>query len=126
MKLVDALQSISYDASWGIYAKYPISADSECRYGQTQFENGGLLDDKKFIIDGESATDRIEDMIDHSLGEEDYQREVAIQMLIDELNDEHDDALHDPDGYTFWDAVEGKQLTGSAAANFPTAPVVLK
>ena len=83
-----ALQDISNDSNWGIYASYPLTAQTEIRFGQPQFENGGLLDEKKFVINGESANDRIQDMIDVSLGEEDYQREIAIETLIDELNAE--------------------------------------
>ena len=88
MNLADALNRIKYDPSWAIYAEYPLTPESDCRYGQTQFENGGLLDDKEFIINGESANDRISNQIDPEDGDEDYQREIAIETLIDELNEE--------------------------------------
>ena len=39
----------SIDPQWGIWADAPFSAESESRVGQTQFENGGLLDDKEFV-----------------------------------------------------------------------------
>ena len=136
MKLKEALATINYDSSWAIYAEYPLTEDTPCRFGQTQFENGGLLDDKTFVINGESAHDRVQDMIDVSVGEEDYQREIAIETLIFELNDEFEDMDNEvlcPDDeadrramnetYSVWDAAAGKQLTGSAAANYPTAQV---
>ena len=39
---------------WAVYAA-STAPDAEARYGQTQFENGGLLDDKEFVIDGATA-----------------------------------------------------------------------
>lgn len=50
---------VSYDRSWGIYAT-GCDANAEARIGQTQFENGGLLDDKHFICDGEQLGDAIQ------------------------------------------------------------------
>ena len=50
MKLKDRLMNISsIDNQWGIYADAPFTADSDSRVGQTQFENGGLIDDKEFV-----------------------------------------------------------------------------
>ena len=39
----------SIDTSWGYWADAPFTADSDCRVGQTQFDNGGLLDDMQFV-----------------------------------------------------------------------------
>lgn len=49
---------ISYDRGWGIYAT-DCSPDAEARIGQTQFENGGLLDSKHFICDGQQLGDAL-------------------------------------------------------------------
>lgn len=52
MKLLDAVKNIQYDSSWGIWAEFPFTPNSEARYGQVQFENGDLLDEKQFFADG--------------------------------------------------------------------------
>lgn len=56
MNLTKALLKIQYDASWGIWAELvngKFTEDSEWRYGQVLFENGGLLDSKVFLCNGE-------------------------------------------------------------------------
>lgn len=57
MKLKDALLDIEYNSSWAIWADLDesgqLTEDAEARYGQRIFENGGLLDDKVFVCDGE-------------------------------------------------------------------------
>ena len=89
MNLKDRLININtVEANWAIYADIPFSEDSETRIGQTQFENGGLLDKKEIVGTFENLHDRIENQIDSDLGDEDYQREVAIECLIPELEDE--------------------------------------
>lgn len=50
---------ISYDRSWGIYAE-SCTADAEARIGQTQFKQGGLLDGKQLICDGQQLGDAIQ------------------------------------------------------------------
>jgi len=52
--LANLVAEISNDSGWAVYAE-GLEADSPARYGQTQFENGGLRDDKSFVIDGEMA-----------------------------------------------------------------------
>ena len=57
MKLIEQLTKIaaghsSYDSGWGLYAEAPVTLESECRVGQTQFEQGGILDGKEFFADG--------------------------------------------------------------------------
>ena len=51
-RLADLIIKIQYDSSWGIWASTPFTPDSDARYGQRQFENGGLLDGKEFFADG--------------------------------------------------------------------------
>lgn len=44
MKIKDLNASIRYDQKWAVYASLPLSVESNCRFGQTHFENGGVLD----------------------------------------------------------------------------------
>ena len=55
MKFKEAIRNIDDSNQWGIYAELPLTIDSEVRIGQTQFENGGLLDSKEYIINGEQV-----------------------------------------------------------------------
>lgn len=43
-----------------IYAVTPFTPESEARIGQTQFDNGGLLDDKEFVVNGEALNRHVE------------------------------------------------------------------
>ena len=62
MTLLDALKrGLSIDSNWAIYAESPFTAESESRVGQTQFENGGKLDDKEFVVNGEQLENYIEE-----------------------------------------------------------------
>ena len=77
--------NISYDNSFAIYAEKiggHFHNDSPARFGQTQFENGGLLDDCEFFATNDSARDSIELWAD---GDEDASEEGA-EMLICEIN----------------------------------------
>lgn len=87
MNLREAILSISYDRSWAIYADSPFQPESEARFGQRIFKNGGILDEKKFFCDGELANDAVETQIDPSAGDEDYQRECAAETLIEEIRE---------------------------------------
>lgn len=60
MTLRDLIQEIQYDSSWGIWAETPFTPHSVARYGQTQFRNGGLLDDMQFFADGVECGNAIE------------------------------------------------------------------
>ena len=82
------IEGFSPDPTYGIYADAPFSEDSECRIGQVCFENGGVLDDKQFVCNLESIEYRIDLMIDEESGEVDYQREVAVESLIQEMEDD--------------------------------------
>ena len=64
MKLREAILKISYDDSWGIWAEAPFTPDSEARFGQAIFENGGLLDDKAFFADGAQCGEFVADYCD--------------------------------------------------------------
>lgn len=47
---------VEYSSSWAVYAE-SLEPDSPARIGQTQFENGGVLDDMQYVIDGEQLGD---------------------------------------------------------------------
>ena len=84
--LKDLAASIQYDSSWGIWAELingKFTPDSEARYGQRQFENGGLLDEFEFFADGEKIGDSISEYCD---GDDDFTEE-AISELIDSVNE---------------------------------------
>ena len=50
MKLRDRIAKLStISTTFGIWADAPFTDDSDSRVGQTQFENGGLLDEKEFV-----------------------------------------------------------------------------
>lgn len=61
MTLADGIEKIvrgaNYVGDWGIWADEPFTAESEARQGQTQFDNGGLLDDKSFFASNEQIID---------------------------------------------------------------------
>ena len=89
MKLKDRLMQLSsIESNWGIWAEAPFSENSDSRVGQIQFENGGLLDDKQPVGTLESLTREIEGQIDDEDGDLEYQREVAVETLIGELEEE--------------------------------------
>lgn len=71
---------VSYDRSWGIYAE-SCSAGAEARIGQTQLENGGLLDGKHFICDGQQLGDALLRWTD---GEEVDADDLDIEGLLQE------------------------------------------
>ena len=61
MNLEEALKNIQYDRSWGIYAEKidgKFTLESPARYGRVIFENGGLLDDKEYVCNGEFPSDK--------------------------------------------------------------------
>lgn len=47
---------VEYSSSWAVYAE-ALEPESPARMGQTQFENGGLLDSKQYVIDGVTLGD---------------------------------------------------------------------
>jgi hypothetical protein len=90
--LKELASNISYDSYWGIWAELidgKFSADSQARYGQRQFENGGLLDGFEFFADGEKIGDSISEYCD---GDDDFKDE-AISELIDSVNESLSDRL---------------------------------
>ena len=91
MKLSERLATLAASeivTDFGIWAAAPFTEDSESRIGRTQFENGGLLDEKQFVGTLASLTARIDAHIDEADGDIEYQREIAVKTLIAELEDE--------------------------------------
>lgn len=64
MKLVETITKINNDPSVAVYADTPFTAESEARIGQTCFENGGLLDSKEWVGNGDSLNSRATDWIE--------------------------------------------------------------
>lgn len=55
--------NLNYDSSWAVYAEKidgVFQEDSEARFGQIQFENGGLLDGCEFFATNAQIIDSIE------------------------------------------------------------------
>lgn len=88
MTLIQILTgSVSYDSSWSVYAEKingEFVGESPARFGQNQFENGGLLDDCEFFASNERIVELIESW---SEGDADFAEEAA-EMLISEINEE--------------------------------------
>jgi len=68
---------LEYSTSWAIYADGFLS-ESPARIGSTQFENGGIMDGKKLICNGQELGDLIQ-----SWGPDD------VEAIIDELAEDH-------------------------------------
>lgn len=87
MTLSQALQNVSYDASWGIWAEKNVDGSftdkSESRFGQVCFENGGLLDDMDFVCNGERPHEWANSWAD---GDSEFDSWADIDVLIGELN----------------------------------------
>lgn len=89
-------KGLQYDSSWGIYA-FGTGVDSPARIGQTQFEQGGILDGMSFVIDGEKLGNAIGALTD---GEpDDVMEHVSESMLLDLLIENGWIEYENPDCY---------------------------
>ena len=99
--LRELVAKIQYDSSWGIWAATLFTPDSEARYGQRQFENGGVLDDKEFFADGVQIGDFLANDASFAAeqteeGEEfEEDRDAAACFLIAEIEQERQEAEAD-------------------------------
>lgn len=63
MTLIEIMTgNLNYDSSWAVYAEKidgVFQGDSEARFGQTQFENGGLIDGCEFFATNAQIIDSI-------------------------------------------------------------------
>lgn len=90
MLLKDINQSISCDSSLAVYAEKingQFQLNSECRFGQRVFENGGVLDDCELFMVNDAIVhelllyaDNDEEWLEENLDE-------AIQAVIDLRNE---------------------------------------
>jgi len=87
--LAQLVKNIQYDDDWEIWADVPFTPESEARYGQRQFENGGVLDEKTFFATGTRCGDFIAEWCE---GDEDVEDE-AVNQFIDEVEEERKDAV---------------------------------
>jgi hypothetical protein len=81
--------SLSYDSSWGIWAekingKFDLD-NSEARFGQFLFENGGMDDSYELVGNNASLTDSRDNYCGTDEGCEDFYEEWA-EQFIEELN----------------------------------------
>lgn len=84
LTLIEAIKTIGYDNNWAIYAEKidgEFRADSPARFGQRQFDNGGVIDDAEYFANGE----RIGDLM--AEGEDGFEAETA-SWIIDQLNEQ--------------------------------------
>jgi hypothetical protein len=83
MELAELLKNgLQYDSSWAIYA-YGTGPDSPARIGQTQFDNGGLLDGMEFVIDGVKLGDAVRRYTDGD-DEMEYSGSELLDWLLEE------------------------------------------
>lgn len=83
MTLSELLKNgLQYDESWGIYS-LGTGADSPARIGQTQFENGGLLDGMSFVINGERLGDAMRSYTDGD-DEMEFSGSELLEWLLEE------------------------------------------
>jgi len=87
MNLAEALSDVQYDRNWGVYAEKidgRFDVASPARYGQTIFENGGLLDDMTFVCNGEAPSDWAVEWCDGEVTDDVWD---DLDVFIDEIND---------------------------------------
>ena len=74
-------QPVNYSNTEAIYLSVPFSEKSEVRFGQNQFKNGGLLDDKKFFCTNEQLTEKIDWYVDSDYSQDYAMYEIAEYLL---------------------------------------------
>jgi hypothetical protein len=86
--LSDLSTQINYDSQMAVYAEKingEFTENSKMRFGQTVFENGGILDNMEFFATNE---DIVSTMLDYMDGEEELEYE-ALQNLICLVNEQN-------------------------------------
>ena len=75
--------SLSYDNSWGIWAEFEgkFELNSDARLGQLCFENGGVLDDYKFVGNNIAIIDARDEYCGTDEGCENFYEEWAEQFV---------------------------------------------
>lgn len=84
MKLIERQiteSGLNYSNTEAVYLEKPFSGESEVRFGQPQFENGGLLDDKEFF----ATNARLIDELWAYCGEEDPPADACVSELVEYL-----------------------------------------
>ena len=83
--LKNLVVEIQNDSNWAVYAD-SNDPEAPARYGQRQFENGGVLDGKHFVIDGQMAAQALMSYTDGDPAwlDEHGDREEFLQWMIDE------------------------------------------
>jgi hypothetical protein len=91
MTLFEIIPCASYDPSFGVWAKLikgELQPESEARFGQLEYENGGLLDGFVFVCRNDRICDTLEEWMEYD-GETGYGElaEGWFEELIDPLNE---------------------------------------
>jgi hypothetical protein len=80
--------SLSYDSSWGVWAEKidgKFDLESDARFGQFVFDNGGMNDDYELVGNNIFITDARNGYCDTDEGCEDFYEEWA-EQFVEELN----------------------------------------
>jgi hypothetical protein len=80
--------TINYSNTEALYLDVPFSRDSEIRFGQPIFENGGLLDDKRYFCTNEDFIDAIDAYLDGEDPESADDCLVSVGEICDHLLEE--------------------------------------
>ena len=90
-KLIDLLtDSLEYSSSWAVYAQKingKFVPESPARFGQTLFENGGVLDEKEFFADNEQIIDRALDWDENYSDNDEDERIETMEEVISMINE---------------------------------------
>ena len=80
------VRGANYVSDWGIWADEPFTAESEARQGQTQFDNGGEVDEKSFFATNEQIIDAAHSWCDGDPNAKDCP--FGIDEIVSEVIDE--------------------------------------
>jgi hypothetical protein len=81
--------SLSYNSSWGVWAEKidgKFELESEARFGQFIFDNGGMVDNFECVGNNQFLTDSRDEYCGTEEGCEEFYEEWAIHFL-NELNE---------------------------------------
>lgn len=81
--------SLSYDSSWAVYAEKndgEFKPESPARFGQTVFENGGMLDDCEYFGTNEIICDSRAEWLDGDDDDDGSFTADWVDQHIDEVN----------------------------------------
>ena len=89
MTLIEILTgTLSYDRQWQIWAQRidgEFKPESAARFGQAQFEHGGLRDDFMFFANNQYATDHMANYIEGvpDAYQDEFAEEAALNLIME-------------------------------------------